>query len=57
MLLVVHSDVDAACACKILLELFRVDGVSYSLLVVDGIGRLKSKFRELGDNVSVLLIN
>ncbi len=51
-LLLVHLDVDALCAAKILVSLFRCDQVPYTLVPVSGRSALIRAFR---DNVSAAL--
>ncbi|XP_052739176.1 cell division control protein 45 homolog isoform X2 [Bicyclus anynana] len=58
VLLLVHYDVDAICACKILQELFRCDNVSYTLVPVGGLSELKSAYEENNEEVKyVVLVN
>ncbi|XP_068623674.1 cell division control protein 45 homolog [Battus philenor] len=58
VLLLVHYDVDAICACKILQDLFKCDNISYTLVPVGGISELKSAYEENNEEIKyVVLIN
>ncbi|XP_039752360.1 cell division control protein 45 homolog [Pararge aegeria] len=58
VLLLVHYDVDAVCACKILQDLFKCDNISYTLVPVGGISELKSAYDENNEEVKyVVLVN
>ncbi|XP_034827921.1 cell division control protein 45 homolog isoform X3 [Maniola hyperantus] len=58
VLLLVHYDVDAVCACKILQDLFKCDNISYTLVPVGGISELKTAYDENNEEVKyVVLVN
>ncbi|XP_013143374.1 PREDICTED: cell division control protein 45 homolog isoform X2 [Papilio polytes] len=58
VLLLVHYDVDAICACKILQGLFKCDNISYTLVPVGGISELKTAYEENNEEIKyVVLIN
>ncbi|KAK7865622.1 hypothetical protein R5R35_009788 [Gryllus longicercus] len=58
ILLLVHYDVDAVCACKILQYLFRSDHISYTLVPVRGVEELKYAFLSFCKEVKyVLFVN
>ncbi|CAG9558897.1 unnamed protein product [Danaus chrysippus] len=58
VLLLVHYDVDAICACKILQDLFKCDNISYTLVPVGGISELKSAYDENNEEIKyVVLVN
>lgn len=57
-MLLVHYDVDALCACKILQDLFKCDNISYTLVPVGRISELKSAYEENNEEIKyVVLIN
>uniref|UniRef100_A0A8D0HJH9 Cell division cycle 45 n=1 Tax=Sphenodon punctatus TaxID=8508 RepID=A0A8D0HJH9_SPHPU len=55
VLLLVASDVDALCACKILQALFQCDHVQYTLVPVSGWQELETAFLEHKDQVKLLV--
>ncbi|XP_041972251.1 cell division control protein 45 homolog [Aricia agestis] len=58
VLLLVHYDVDAVCACKILQDLFQCDNISYTLVPVGGISELKTAYEENNEEIKyVVLVN
>ncbi|XP_026501376.1 cell division control protein 45 homolog [Vanessa tameamea] len=58
VLLLVHYDVDAVCACKILQDLFKCDNISYTLVPVGGISDLKTAYDENNEEIKyVVLVN
>ncbi|XP_060806646.1 cell division control protein 45 homolog isoform X2 [Amyelois transitella] len=58
VLLLVHYDVDAICACKILQELFKCDNISYTLVPVGGIAELKTAYEENNEEIKyVVMVN
>ncbi|XP_047514137.1 cell division control protein 45 homolog [Pieris napi] len=58
VLLLVHYDVDAVCACKILQDLFKCDNISYTLVPVGGISELKTAYEENNEEIKyVVLVN
>ncbi|XP_072934113.1 cell division control protein 45 homolog [Epargyreus clarus] len=58
VLLLVHYDVDAICACKILQGLFKCDNISYTLVPVGGISELKTAYEENNEEIKyVVLVN
>ncbi|XP_045503778.1 cell division control protein 45 homolog [Colias croceus] len=58
VLLIVHYDVDAVCACKILQDLFKCDNISYTLVPVGGVSELKTAYEENNEEIKyVVLVN
>lgn len=58
ILLFVNNDLDAICASKILISLFKFDNMLYSLIPVMGISGLQRAFNEHRNDVKyVLLVN
>ncbi|XP_028171386.1 cell division control protein 45 homolog [Ostrinia furnacalis] len=58
VLLLVHYDVDAICACKILQGLFKCDNISYTLVPVGGVSELKTAYEENNEEIKfVVLVN
>uniref|UniRef100_A0A8D2LTI0 Cell division cycle 45 n=1 Tax=Varanus komodoensis TaxID=61221 RepID=A0A8D2LTI0_VARKO len=55
VLLLVASDVDALCACKILQALFHCDHVQYTLVPVSGWQELETAFLEHKDQIKLLV--
>uniref|UniRef100_A0A8B9MRW7 Cell division cycle 45 n=1 Tax=Accipiter nisus TaxID=211598 RepID=A0A8B9MRW7_9AVES len=55
VLLLVASDVDALCACKILQALFQCDHVQYTLVPVSGWQELETAFLEHKDQIKLLV--
>lgn len=58
LLVLVNCDVDAICACKILLSLFRCDNTLYSIVPVEGVQDLVESYNKHCEQIKyVLLIN
>lgn len=58
LLVIVHYDIDAICASKILQSLFRYDHMVYSIVPIMGMAGLQRAFNENKDDVkNILLIN
>uniref|UniRef100_A0A670YGD1 Cell division cycle 45 n=1 Tax=Pseudonaja textilis TaxID=8673 RepID=A0A670YGD1_PSETE len=55
VLLLVASDIDALCACKILQALFQCDHVQYTLVPVSGWQELETAFLEHKDQIKLLV--
>ncbi|XP_030316390.1 cell division control protein 45 homolog isoform X2 [Calypte anna] len=55
VLLLVASDVDALCACKIIQALFQCDHVQYTLVPVSGWQELETAFLEHKDQIKLLV--
>ncbi|OXA61446.1 Cell division control protein 45 [Folsomia candida] len=56
VLIIANFDIDSVCTVKILTELLKIDGISFSLCPVDGITAMKQAYSDYRETVSVFVL-